>query len=120
DLRPQRAAGHDLLRAGRGYRLCRRQGGRRLRLREGDLPEGELGAGEDAEAGVEQLSRLAADVHRLEEHYAERVAPVARDPNEALPGGIREAGLEADRPRVVEPHQRVVRVEVEPPALDRE
>src|SRR4051812_43072885 len=69
---------------------------------------------------IEQAFALSSGVRRVQQHQAVAV-PVALDGgHQAVPGEVRVARLDADRPRIAEPQQRVVVVEPDLAALDRQ
>src|SRR5215218_10160080 len=72
------------------------------------------------EAAVEQLARLAAGIARVEEDDPEPHLPAARARDQAAAGGHRVARLDPGHSAITLLEQRVVVVEVDPPALDRE
>src|SRR5918994_4286561 len=72
------------------------------------------------ERGVQQLWGVLCGVDRVQQDDRHAAAISARYAYEAAAGRVCVAGLEADRSGVAHPDQRVVAVQVQPTALDRE
>ena len=69
---------------------------------------------------VQQLRGVLCRVAGVEQHHGEACGRFCGRRHEAAPGGVGVAGLQADRARVARPDQRVVAVEEQAAALDRE
>src|SRR5436190_23642140 len=80
----------------------------------------QLRPGPAREPGVEQLLRLRRAVRGMQQHHAQPPPPAAGGGDEALAGRVGEARLDPVGARIAEQQQRIVVVEVELAALDRE
>ena len=72
------------------------------------------------EAAVEQLAGLVGGVVGVQQHDAELHVAAPRGGDDRAPGAVRVAGLQPGDAPVALAHQRVVVVEEQPAALDRE